>query len=75
MYLLMSNCGYRGNVANKPSVSENFLKNVDKKCIPKERTQKTQVLRQGLVCGSNQLFGSCFLSWDFNVSAVNGAGE
>lgn len=27
------------------------------------------------MCGSNQLFGSCFSSWDFDVSAVNGAGE
>lgn len=32
-------------------------------------------LEKKSVCGSNQLFGSCFSSWDFDVSAANGAGE
>lgn len=32
-------------------------------------------LEKKSVCGSNQLFGSCFSSWDFDVSALNGAGE
>lgn len=60
IYLLMSNYGSRSDVDNKPSVSETSLKNVCKKCIPKEWAQKTQVLRKKPVCGSNQLFGSSF---------------
>lgn len=41
VYLLMYNCGSRGDVDNKPSVSKTFFKNVDKKWA-----QKSQVLRK-----------------------------
>lgn len=70
VYLLMSNCGSRGDVDKKPSVSETFFKMWTRNGLRNHRC-----LEKKSVCGSNQLFGSCFSPRDFDVSAVNGAGE
>lgn len=72
IYLLMSKCGSRGNVDNKPSVSKNFFKMWIRNVSPRNGLRKHRCLEKKQCVVETSCLG---LVSHPGISAVNGAGE